>query len=301
MEMRPLGREGPPVSAIGFGAWPIGGGMGAVDERQAVAAVHTALDVGITFIDTAEAYRGSEALLGRALEGGRRDRAFLATKVSTDYSPQHIALAVENSLRALRTDRLDLYQIHGWNPQFPIEESMAAMERLRQAGKTRFIGVSNFNVEQMERARAAASFVSLQPRYNLLDREIEAEIAPYCERQGIGILVHSPLAKGLLTGRYRPGHVFPPDDERARFSRFQGEAFDRYCAIADRLRCEIAGPRGLSLPQLAIGWTLRLPAVSVCLVGAKSPDQVREHTGAAGWRLSDAELQRVDRIIEECA
>src|SRR5205823_689897 len=144
--------------------------------------------------------------------------------------------------------------------RFPIEESMAAMEELRQAGKTRFIGVSNFSVEQMEEARKVAPFVSLQPRYNMLDREIEPEIAPYCERTGVGILVHSPLAKGLLTGRYRPGHVFPADDERSRFPRFQGDAFARICAATDRLQREIAAPRGLTLVQLAVGWTLRLPA-----------------------------------------
>jgi aryl-alcohol dehydrogenase-like predicted oxidoreductase len=174
---------------------------------------------------------------------------------------------------------------------------MAAMEELRQAGKTRWTGVSNFNVDQMEQARAVAPFISLQPRYNMLDREIEAEIAPYCEREGIGILVHSPLAKGLLTGRYRPGHVFPPDDERSHFPRFQGEQFARITAAVDRLRSEIAAPRGITMVQLAIAWTLRLPAVSVCLVGAKSPAQVEEHLGAAGWQFTKDELQRIEQIL----
>jgi aryl-alcohol dehydrogenase-like predicted oxidoreductase len=299
MEQRSLGREGPAVSAIGFGAWPIGGGMGAVEESAAIATIHAALDHGITFIDTAEMYRGSEAIVGKALAGGRREKAFLATKVSGNYTPERIRTAMENSLRALQTDHVDLYQIHWWEDRVPIEEGMAAMEALRQAGKTRFIGVSNFNVAQMEAARAAAPFRSLQPRYNLVDRDIEAEIAPYCEREGIGILVHSPLAKGLLTGRYQPGHVFPPDDERSRFPRFQGETFRRFCEMGERLRQEVAEPRGLTLVQLAIGWTLRLPAVSVCLVGAKSPEQVKEHVGAQGWRLTDEELRRINAILAQ--
>lgn len=301
MEQRRLGRDGPLVSVIGLGTWPFGGGMGAVEQRTVVATIHAAIDHGITFIDTAEAYRASEALIGKALVGGRRDRVFLATKVSGNYTPEHIRQAMENSLRALQTDHVDLYQIHWWEGKVPIEETMAAMEALQQEGKTRYLGVSNFDVPQMEAARAAAPFVSLQPRYNLLDREIETEIAPYCEREGIGILVHSPLAKGLLTGRYRPGHVFPPDDERSRFPRFQGETLVRIVAMTDRLRREVAEARGLSLVQLAIGWTLRLPAVSVCLVGAKSPEQVREHVGAQGWRLSQEELARIDAILAEAA
>jgi aryl-alcohol dehydrogenase-like predicted oxidoreductase len=299
MEQRSLFRNGPLVSALGFGAWPIGGGMGNVEEATAIATVHAALDVGITLIDTAQAYRGSEALIGRALAGGRREKAFIATKVSRNYSRAGILGAIENSLRALQTDHVDLYQIHGWNPQHPIEESMAAMAELQRAGKTRFIGVSNFNVAQMQAAQAVAPFQTLQPRYNMFDRQIEAEIAPFCEREGIGILVHSPLAKGLLTGRYRPGHVFPADDERSGSPRFQGETFATYSTVADRLAREIAQPRGLSLVRLAVGWTLRLPAVSVCLVGAKSPDQVRDHTGAVGWQLTDDELRRIDAILAD--
>ena len=128
--------------------------------------------------------------------------------------------------------------------------------------------------------------------------EIEAAIAPWCEREGVGILVHSPLAKGALTGRYKPGHVFPEDDERARFPRFQGETYARIAAATERLRREVAEPRGLSLVQLAVGWTLRLPAVSVCLVGAKGPEQVREHVGAQGWSLSPEELERIDAIMQ---
>ena len=296
MEKRQLGKDGDHVSAIGFGAWPIGGAMGAVDEEAAIGTVHAALDHGITLIDTAQSYRTSEAIIGKALKDSRRNQVFLATKVSRDYSPDAIRRAMENSLRALQTDRVDLYQIHGWNPQYPVDDSMEMMEKLRQEGKTRYIGVSNFNVEQMELAAQTASFHSLQPRYSLLDREIETETLPYCKAHGIGILPYSPLAKGLLTGKYTPGHQFPADDERSGMARFQGEEFRRNLAMAEKLRV-IAQERNLTLIQLAIGWQLRLPGITCVLVGAKTPEQVTEHVGGQGWQLTDTELQAIEAVL----
>ena len=298
MEKRQLGKDGDHVSVIGFGAWPIGGAMGAVDEGAAISTVHAVLDHGITLIDTAQSYRTSEEIIGKALKDGRRNQVFLATKVSRDYSPEGIRRAMENSLRALQTDHVDLYQIHGWNPQYPVDDSMEMMEKLRQEGKTRYIGVSNYNVEQMELAAQTAPFHSLQPRYNLLDREIEAETVSHCETHGIGILPHSPLAKGLLTGKYTPDHQFPADDERSRMSRFQGEEFRRNLATAEKLRA-IAQERNLTLIQLAIGWQLRLSGVTCVLVGAKTPDQVAEHVGGQGWQLTDAELQAIEVVLAE--
>ncbi len=296
MEKRQLGKNGDHVSVIGFGAWPIGGAMGAVDEGAAIATVHAVLDHGITLIDTAQSYRVSEAIIGKALKGGRRAQVFLATKVSRDYSPAAIRRAMENSLRALQTDYVDLYQIHGWNPQYPIDDSIEMMEKLRQEGKTRYIGVSNFNVEQMELAAQTASFHSLQPRYSLLDREIEMEVLPYCEARGIGILPYSPLAKGLLTGKYTPDHQFPAEDERSGMSRFQGEEFRRNLAIAEKLQT-IAQERNLTLIQLAIGWQLRLSGITCVLVGAKTPEQVAEHVGGQDRRLTAAELQAIEGVL----
>lgn len=298
MEQRQLGKDGDHVSVIGFGAWPIGGAMGAVDEGAAISTVHAVLDHGITLIDTAQSYRVSEAIIGKALKAGRRNQVFLATKVSRDYSPDAIRRAMENSLRALQTDHVDLYQIHGWNPQYPVDDSMEMMEKLHQEGKTRYIGVSNFNVEQMERAVQTAPFHSLQPRYSLLDREIETETLPYCEAHGIGILPYSPLAKGLLTGKYTPGHQFPADDERSGMTRFQGEEFRRNLAIAEKLKA-IAQDRNLTLIQLAIGWQLRLPGITCVLVGAKTPEQVAEHVGGQGWQLTDTELQAIETVLAE--
>ena len=296
MEHRQLGKDGPQVSVLGLGAWPLGGGMGQVDEKTAIATIQAAIDSGIALVDTAQAYRSSEATLGKALKGGYRERCFLATKVSGKYSPQDIRSAMENSLRALQVETVDLYQIHGWNPQYPIEASMETMARLKEEGKTRYIGVSNFNDRQMWQAMQTARFHSNQPRYNMFDRRIETQDIPFCEEVGIGILAHSPLAKGLLTGKYRPGHQFPADDERSQFPRFQGELFARYVAVADQLEA-VARDKGLTLVQLAIAWQLRLPAITCVLVGAKNPQQVADHLGAAGVTFSDDELARIDQIL----
>ena len=298
MEYRQLGKDGPQIPVIGLGAWPIGGGMGVVDERNAVDTIHASIDHGITLIDTAQYYRTSESIIGRALENGWRDRCFIATKVSGKYSRADIRTAIENSLRALKVDAVDLYQIHSWNPQYPFEDSMDEMDKLRQEGKVRFLGVSNYNAEQMRRALQTARFESSQPRYNLFDREIEAEDIPFCEREGIGILGHSPLAKGLLGGKYTPDTIFPPDDERSTFPRFQGQTFARFLNVADRLK-QVAADKGLTLVQLAIAWQLRLPAITCVLVGAKSAQQVVEYTGAVGVTFTPEELERIETILQD--
>ncbi len=247
-------------------------------------------------IDTAQAYLTSESRIGKALKGGYRDRCFLATKVSGNYSHEGIRVAIENSLRALDVDYVDLYQIHSWAPWYPIEESMETMARLQEEGKTRYIGVSNFNAEQMSQALKTARFHSNQPRYNMFDRQIEAEDIPFCEKEGIGILAHSPLAKGLLTGKYTPDHKFPADDERSGFARFQDETFAEYLAIADQLK-EVAHAKGLSLIQLAIAWLLRLPAITCVLVGAKSPAQLEDHPSVVGVTFSDDEQVQIEEIL----
>lgn len=296
MEFRRLGLRGPEVSVLGLGAWPLGGGLGSVSDEDAIATIHAAVDSGITLIDTAQAYQTSEAILGKALAGGYRERVFLATKVSEDFSPEGIRRAMDDSLRALNVEYVDLYQLHRWSPQYPVEASMEAMARLQEEGKTRYIGVSNYSAAQMGRAYAAAPFQSNQPRYNLFAREIEAIDIPFCQQHGIGILAHSPLAKGLLTGSYRPGHQFASDDERSGFARFQGELFAAYLSTADQL-AEVAADKGISLVQLAIAWVLRLPAITCALVGAKNPQQVEEHLGAVGVEFSDEELARIDAIL----
>ena len=296
MQYRQLGQNGPQVPVLGLGAWPLGGGMGYVDESTAIDTIHAALDHGISLIDTAQAYRTSEGIIGKALQGGYRQRCFLATKASRDYSPAGIRAAIEDSLRALDVDAVDLYQIHGWPGDELIVAAMETMARLQAEGKARYIGVSNFSAARMQQALGVTRFHSNQPRYNLFDREIEAEDVPFCAREGIGILVHSPLAKGLLTGKYTPGYPFPADDERSRFPRFQGETFARYLAAAGQLEA-VARDKGLSLVQLAVAWPLRLPAVTCVLVGAKDPGQVQEHVAAAEVTFTPGELARIEEIL----
>ncbi|MDE2700467.1 MAG: aldo/keto reductase [Gemmatimonadota bacterium] len=298
MNHRQLGKDGADIPVIGLGAWPIGGGMGNMGDRDSIDTVRTAIDSGITLLDTAQAYRTSEATLGRALKDGYRERCFLATKVSRQYSRGDIENAIENSLRNLDVDYVDLYQIHSWNPQYPIEESMETMARLQEQGKTRFIGVSNFNAAQMQQAYDIAPFHSNQPRYNMFDRNIEAEDLDFCRQTGIGILAHSPLGKGLLTGKYASGHVFSEDDERANSSRFQGDLFARYLAVADELQ-SVAADKNMTMVQLAIAWLLRREEVTCVLVGAKNPDQVKEHVGAADVEFSDDELERIEKILQD--
>jgi aryl-alcohol dehydrogenase-like predicted oxidoreductase len=299
MPHRQLGRDGSSVPVIGFGAWPIGGGMGTVDDRHAIRTLHHAFEQGVTLVDTAEAYRTSEELVGRALAtwSGPRDRVFVATKVrGDDLSAAHIAEAAEHSLRRLGVETIDLLQAHSWDAHHPIDETMQAFERLVSSGKVRYVGVSNFDVPQMEAAWRARSFQSLQPRYNLLDREIEAAILPYCQQRDIGVLAHSPLAKGLVTGRYEPGHVFAADDERAQMARFQGDEFSRLLARMSPLG-RWAQERGHTLLELAIAWVLSHPAVTVCLCGAKSPEQVDDHVRAASWHLSTEDRREIDRLL----
>lgn len=298
MEHRPLCKDGPPVPVLGLGAWPIGGGMGAVAEKDAIATIHAAINHGLTLIDTAQGYRTSESILGKALQNGYRQRCFLATKVTGDYSRQAIIAAMENSLRALQVDDVDLYQIHHWDPRYPLAESMETLARLQEQGKTRYIGVSNFNAIQMQQAMQIAPFQTSQPAYNMFDRDIEAEDIPFCLRQGIGILAHSPLAKGLLAGKYTPQHRFGSDDERSTFARFQGETFARYLAVTQRLQA-LAQAKGITMLQLAIAWILRLRAITCVLLGARNPAQVAELRGAVGVTLSQEELAHIDQILAD--
>ena len=298
IEHRRLGSNGPEIPVLGFGAWPIGGGLGTVDKKTAIATVRAAMDSGITLVDTAEGYRSSESLVGEALKGGYRGRCFLATKATFDFTPRGIRKALENSLRALRVDHVDLYQIHSWNPEVPVEQSLEEMQKLKEEGKIASIGVSNFLPEHMERALKVCAVSANQVKYSLLFREIEGGTVDFCARNGIGILVHSPLAKGLLTGRYSPESTFPEDDERSGFPDFKGALFARHLSRAGALAA-LAREKGISLVQLAIAWTLRLPVVSCTLVGAKNPRQLSEHVRAAAVKLSAAELERIEAILRE--
>lgn len=296
MNKRRLGKDGPLVSAVAFGAWPIGGGLGAVPPEQGVAAVQAAIDAGMTFIDTAEGYQSSESVVGEAIKG-RRDEVFLATKLSGgDHSARHMNAAIDNSLRALGTDCIDLYQLHSPSPEWPIAETMGSLLRLREDGKIRYIGVSNFSPSQTEEAMRHAPIHSSQPRYNMMWRDLEDDVLPYCLRSGVGVIPHSVLCKGVLGGRHKPGHRFAPDDERRLFNFFRGDLFERAYAVAQRLD-GWARDHGRDIVQLAIAWTLANPAVSSALVGAKSPEQARHNAKAADWTLSPSDLAEIEALM----
>ena len=294
METRQLGKDGPQVSCICFGAWPIGGGMGAVADQQAIEAVRAAIDVGMTFIDTAESYQTSEALIGKAISG-RRDQVFLATKVSgRDHSREHIKQALEASFQALGTDYIDLYQLH--SPQRAIEETMGVLLRLRDQGKIRYIGISNYSAEQTLEVLQHGAIHSSQPRYNILSREAEQSVLPACLENGIGVIPHSVLAKGHLSGRYQPGHSFDSGDERSGFASFTREGLERVTQVTSKL-ASWSQDHGRDMIQLAIAWTLAQPSVTSPIVGAKSADQVRHNALAADWKLSESDLAEIDDIL----
>jgi aryl-alcohol dehydrogenase-like predicted oxidoreductase len=268
--------------------------MGELSEKQIIDTVHASLDCGVTFIDTAEGYRSSETVLGKAL-AGRRNDAFLATKLTGDHSLEHMNRAIENSLRALQTDYVDLYQLHSPQPDYPIEQTMEGLLRLKEQGKIRYIGVSNFSAEQHAEALQYGHVDSSQPMYSMLVRTAEETVLPFCGQNGIGVIVHSPLAKGLLTGKYTPDHRYPQDDERSWMAAFQGERFVSALNVVEELK-EWAEEKGHTLVHLAIAWTLANPAVTSCIVGAKTPEQAVHNAEAADWVLTPEDLQEIDRI-----
>ena len=296
MQMKQLGTNGPEVSAICFGAMELGGRMGPIEESQAIATAHAAIDAGVTFFDTAEGYATSEEITGKALVG-KRDQVFLATKLSGEHSREHMTTAIESSLRALQTDHVDLYQLHTPRPERPIGETMADLLELRDQGKIRYIGVSNFSAAQHVEAQRYGPVHSSQPRYNMLWREAEEEVLPTCLDNGIGVIPHSPLSKGMLTGKYRPGHRFPEDDERARGWAFTSDRFEAAFPVVQKLSAW-AGDHGRDIVQLAIAWTLAHPAVTSCIVGAKSREQAVHNASAADWELTSADMSELDEILD---
>jgi aryl-alcohol dehydrogenase-like predicted oxidoreductase len=299
MQYRQLGRDGPRVSAIGLGLWPLVGGLGRIKEKDAVATIRYALDSGINLVDAAQSYENSEELLGKALKDGYRARCFIATKVSWKYSRADVEAAIASSLRKLRVDYVDLYQVHGWwDHKYPIEETMEAMARVREQGKARFIGVSNFNAEQVKRTLTITPFQSDQILYNMLRREKEVEDIPYCEAQGVGIIAHTAMAHGLLSGHLKPDQKFAKDDYRSRLDRFSGETYVQCLRVVGRLE-EVARQKGIGLVQLALAWILRKDAVSCLLAGAKRPRQIDEQLNAPGTTFSNEELARIASILND--
>ena len=296
MKQRQLGKNGPMVSTICFGAWPIGGGMGKVDQTQAIKTIHSAIESGVNFFDTAEGYNTSEMVLGKALEG-KRHNIVLASKLSgEDHSVGHIRNAINHSLKVLKTDYIDIYQLHTPQPKWPIEDTMSELVKLKQEGKILHIGLSNYSVEETISATACTSIQSSQPRYNLIFNNEEKATLEFCYQNGLGIMAHSVLAKGLLTGKYKAGHIFEEDDERRLFNFFRGTLFDVINKLVQELN-SWAIERNRNVTQLAIAWVLAQPPVTSAIVGMKTLEQVEQARLSSEWNLTQSELGEVSNII----
>jgi aryl-alcohol dehydrogenase-like predicted oxidoreductase len=299
------------VSRVALGTWAMGGWMwGGTDERESVATIRAALDQGINLIDTAPVYGFgvSEEIVGRAVgAAGLRSHAVIATKVGLEWrdgkvyrnaTRDRIMREIDESLRRLRTDHIDIYQVHWPDPLVPIEETAEAMDTLYDQGKIRAIGVSNFSVAQMERFRRVAPLHVLQPPYNLFERAIEAEILPYCRANNIATLGYGALCRGLLSGRMRADTTFEGDDLRRLDPKFQPPRYAQYLTAVgqlDQLARDFFHRRVI---QLAVRWMLD-QGISVALWGGRHPDQLQAVLGVAGWSLGAAMRTRIDRILSE--
>ncbi|MBS3732619.1 MAG: aldo/keto reductase [Desulfobacterales bacterium] len=301
------------ATRVGLGTWAIGGWMwGGTDADQSIRTVHAALDQGVNLIDTAPVYGfgTSEELVGKAVsQYGGRENIILATKVGLEWddaqkgvwrnsSPERIRREVEDSLRRLRTDYIDIYQIHWPDPRVPIEQTAQTMAELKKEGKIRAAGVSNYTPEQMDAFRSACELSVCQPPYNIFERAIESEILPYCIKNGIATLTYGALCRGLLTGKMTRDQQFTGDDLRKMDPKFKQPRFDQYLEAVDRLR-ELAESRGdKQLLHLAVRFVLDQGA-SVALWGGRRPGQMEPLPGISGWELSAEDLQEIDRILEQ--
>ena len=313
--LRTLGNSDLRLTPIGFGAWAIGGGdwkfaWGPQDDSQSIEAIHRALDLGINWIDTAAVYGlgHSEEVVAKALKSTSH-KPYVFTKCALRWDADRnifpsikadsVRLEIENSLRRLDVEAIDLYQIHWPNPDPEIEEGWAEMAKLKQEGKVRWIGVSNFNVDQLKRAQKIAPITSLQPPYSMLRRAIEAEVLPYVQQNGIGVINYSPMVSGLLTGKMTPERVaaMPADDWRRNAVEFNEPRLSRNMQLVELLR-EIGRGHGVTPGVVAIAWTLRHPAITAAIVGGRSGKQVEEVAQALIFRLNDGEYSRINAFLE---
>jgi len=315
-ELRQLGDSDLRLTPIGYGAWAIGGGnwefgWGSQDDDESVRTIERALDDGLNWIDTAAVYGlgHSEEVVARAVRNSPH-KPYIFTKCSMRWDAdrkiyrslkaESLQEEIENSLRRLQVDAIDLYQIHWPNPEGEIEEGWETLARFKEQGKVRYIGVSNFNVEQMKRALKIAPITSLQPPYSLLRRDIEAEILPFCREHNIGVINYSPMVSGLLTGKMTRGRIeqLPADDWRKRSPNFNEPKLSRNLKVVELLR-KIGNQHGVEPGVVAIAWTLRNPAITAAIVGARRPDQVDGVLPAATFRLSDVEAERVEAFLRD--
>jgi aryl-alcohol dehydrogenase-like predicted oxidoreductase len=309
--LKTLGASNLQITSIGLGAWAIGGSgyrfsWGDQDDQASIKALRHGVEQGINWIDTAAVYGlgHSEEVVGEAVRG-LADPPYIFTKCGRVWgedrnisgSLKSIRTECENSLRRLQVDAIDLYQIHWPDPEQEIEEGWTEMAKLQQEGKVKWIGVSNFNVDQLKKAQAIAPVASLQPPYSLIRRDIEAEILPFCAQNNIGVIVYSPMASGLLTGKMsrERAEALPENDWRSRNPQFQEPALSKNLEIASKLE-EVGKLHGKSAGETAIAWTLAHPAVTAAIVGVRSSEQVNGILGAVNFTLSESELAELNAV-----
>jgi len=317
MKTRKLGWTDVRLSTIGLGTWAIGGGnwsggWGSQDDRESISTIRHSVELGINWIDTAPAYGlgHSEEIVGKAIETlNDRDKPFIATKcglrwdkegnISPCLKKNSIRKEIELSLRRLQIDTIDLYQIHWSRPDEEIEEGWEEIAKLVKEGKIRYAGVSNFSVGQLDRVRAIHPVASLQPPYSVLRREIEDELLDYCALNKIGVIVYSPMQKGLLAGKFNKERIknLPDDDPRRRDNNFQEPLLNGNLKLVEEL-CVLAEKHGKTVAQLAISWVLRRPEVTAAIVGARRPSQIEETSAAGEWELSEEDIAAVDKLLE---
>ena len=312
MEYVAIGDTGIRASRVGLGTWSIGGWMwGGTEESEAIATIHAALDLGINLLDTAAVYGygNSEEIVGKALLGGRRAKAIVATKATLDWTDDgkvfrngtkaRIEKEVDDSLRRLQTDVIDIYQVHWPDPLVPIEETAGAMKALLDAGKIRAIGVSNYSVEQMARFAAVAPLHTTQPPYNLFERDAERDVLPYGAQHGIVGLTYGALCRGLLSGRMSTERAFSGDDLRQNDPKFQEPRFSQYLRAVERLDTLARERFGKRVIDLAVRWLLEKPGVGVALWGARKPSQLDDVAGTMGFSIDPATMLEIERIVDE--
>ena len=311
MEYRRLGQSGLKVSVVGLGGNNFGN---ACDEQRSADVIRKALDVGINVIDTSDSYSHgvSEQFVGKAI-AGRRQEALVFTKVFSKMgegpndrgsSRRHIMDGCEQSLRRLGTDYIDLYQLHNWDAETPLEETLGALDDLVHQGKVRYIGCSNFKAWQLtyglwlSALHHLAAFVSVQPHYNMFVRDVEKELLPACAQFGVGVIPYFPLASGLLTGKYEAGKEPPADTRAGRNPRMRQQLTEQNLARVDQLK-GVAERHGCTLAQLAIAWLAAHREVSTVIAGATRPEQVEQNAGAAGVTLSPEDMQQIEGMLGE--